>query len=162
VQNNNESIATAKEFIELWKKFNHIYKEAMKNASITEEEEELFLETKSIVARKFQMLVDSLPVERPTIDRVYDIINQTISLKSISTLSEEALKRIESDWHQAYISLNRLLGHLEAQRDSNLHDGACAMKKGCVSMAKFALYFVLILASVVVIFFLTRILGIMK
>lgn len=160
MQNSKESIIRTKEFLELWKKFDQIYKEAMGKASITEEEEELFLETKSIVARKFQILVDSLPVDRPTIDRTFDVINQTISLKSISTFSEEALKRISNDWHQTYISLNRLLGHLEVQKDSDVHDGAVAIKKRYISIARSIAYILIIFIVIAIIFFLAHILGI--
>ena len=162
MQDRKEAIIKTKEFLELWKKFDHIYKDAMKKTSVTEEEEDLFLETKSIVARKFQILVDSLPVERSIVDRAFDIINKIISLKSISTLSEEALRRISNDWHQTYISLNRLLGHLEAQKDSDVHNGAVAMKEGCVSIGRFVAYFVVILVFVLVICFLARILGILQ
>jgi len=161
VQINKESILKTKEFLELWKRFNQIYKEAMVKTSVTEEEEELFLETKSVVARKFQILVDSLPVDRPTIDRTYEVINQTISLKSISTLPEEAVKRINSDWHQAYISLNRLLGHLEAQKDVDTQDGAILMKKRYITVARFLLNVILVFVFLGVIFFLAHILGIL-
>ncbi len=161
MQINKESILKTKEFLELWKRFNQIYKEAMVKTSVTEEEEELFLETKSVVARKFQILVDSLPVDRPTIDRTYEVINQTISLKSISTLPEEAVKRINSDWHQAYISLNRLLGHLEAQKDVDTQDGAILMKKRYITVARFLLNVILVFVFLGVIFFLAHILGIL-
>jgi hypothetical protein len=156
VQSPNEAINKTREFIELWKKFNQIYKEAMGKAAITEEEEELFLETKSIVARKFQTLVDSLSVERSTIERTYDVINQILSLKSISTISEEALRKLNVDWHQSYISLNRLLGHLEAQKDNDIKRYRLNLKKIPSAIGRFLLYSVLILLFLMIILFLAR------
>ena len=162
MQDRKEAIIKTKEFLELWKKFDHICKDAMKKTSITEEEEDLFLDTKSVVARKLQILVDSLPVERTTVDRAFDIINKIISLKSIATLSEEALRKINNDWHQTYISLNRLLGHLEAQKDSDMHHGPKAVEEGSASIGRFAAYFVIIIVFALAIFFLARILGILQ
>ncbi|MDD5504177.1 MAG: hypothetical protein PHV77_02545 [Candidatus Omnitrophica bacterium] len=147
-----EGIARTKEFIELWKKFNQIYKEAMGKSAISEEEELLFLETKSIVARKFQTLVDSLAIERATIDRTYDVINNVLSLKSISTISEEAIRKMDTDWHQSYISLNRLLGHLEAQLSSGPQGGGLKLTS-FIPAAKLALYGVVIFAFFMAVIF---------
>jgi len=158
--NSKESIARTKEFLELWVKFNQIYKDAMGKATITPEEETAFLETKSIIARKFQALADSLSIDRFTMDRTYDVISQILSLKSISTLSEQALKKIENDWHEAYISLNRLLGHLEAQKENKPEEGV--VTKASRSIGKTIMYILMALVLVSVILFLAYILGVLK
>ncbi len=152
-----------KEFIELWKKFNQIYKEAMKNSSVTDEEEELFLETKSVIARKFQTIVESLTVERATVDRTYDVINKIISLKSLPTFSEETLRRINNDWHQVYISLNRLLGHLEVQANAPVrNEGSSAAKSKASMGAKFVMYLITAIVFSAIVVFLAYILGLLK
>ena len=162
MHNSKDAIVKTKEFIELWKKFNQIYKEAMGKTAITEEEEDLFLETKSIVARKFQTLVDSLSIERSTIDRTYDVINQILSLRSISTLSEESLRKISNDWHQSYISLNRLLGHLEAEMNAAVEKDKISLKQVLDAIARFVLYAVIIAAFVMVILFFIHVLSMVK
>ena len=159
MHNAKDGIAKTREFIELWKKFNQIYKESMGKTAITEEEEDLFLETKSIVARKFQTLVDSLAIERSTIDRTYDVINQILSLRSISTFSEESLRKIGNDWHQSYISLNRLLGHLEAQRDTVSEKDRIGPKQILSAIGKFIMYSVIIAVFVMVILFFVHVLS---
>jgi hypothetical protein len=158
MQNPKEAIVKTREFIELWKKFNQIYKEAMGKSAITEEEEELFLETKSIVARKFQTMVDSITVERSTIDRTYDVINQILSLRSISVISEEALRKLNNDWHQSYISLNRLLGHLEAQQGEAAKKPVMDFKKIPGYIGRLILYAALLCIMYMVILFFVRIL----
>lgn len=160
-QNVKDSINSTKEFIEMWKQFNKIYKEAMVKTSITPEEEEAFLETKSIVARKFQVLADSLSIDRFTVDRTYDVINQILSLKSISTLSEQTLKKIENDWHEAYISLNRLLGHLEVKRDAP-EQRADSPTKAYRPMASGLLYTIIIIIFALLAIYFLNVLGVMK
>lgn len=157
-----DSIDKTREFMELWIKFHQIFKEAMSKSSITPEEEELFLQTKSMLARKFQTLADAMSIDRPTIDRTYDVISQILSLKGISTLSEVTLKKIENDWHDSYISLNRLLGHLEAQKDIVSHLKAGLGKRAWKGTAKFLIYLAVIILLVLVILYLMYILGILK
>lgn len=156
------SIGKTKEFMELWVKFHQIYKEAMGKSSITPEEEELFLQTKSIVARKFQILADSMSIDRTTIERTYDVIGQILSLKNISALSEQVLKKIENDWHESYISLNRLLGHLEAQKDTLLYHKGSLVKRAWKAVTKLFLYLAAFAILALVILYLVYILGIIK
>jgi len=153
-----DSIARTKEFMQLWVKFHQLYVEAMNKTSITPEEEEAFLETKSIIARKFQALADSLSIDRSITDRTYDVINQILSLDSISTLSEPTLKKLENDWHESYISLNRIHGHLEAQAsDPTARDEAKAsLFKG---ISKVILFIVGLAVLAVVALFIAYLLG---
>ena len=160
-QNIKDSIDKTKEFIELWLKFNQIYKEAMGKTSITPEEEEAFLETKSIIARKFQTLADSLSIDRHTIERTYDVIGQILSLKSISMLSEHEIKKIDNDWHDSYISLNRLLGSLEARKDEAPGQRPATVKPRNPVM-KFIIYSAVIITLVGIMLFLAYVLGIFE
>lgn len=156
------SIGKTKEFMELWVKFHQIYKEAMEKTSITPEEEELFLQTKSIVARKFQVLADSMSMDRATIERTYDVIGQILSLKNISALSEQVLKKIENDWHESYISLNRLLGHLEVQKDTLIRHKGSFAKRIWKVVAKVFVYLGAFTILALVILYLVYILGIIE
>ncbi|NQT90220.1 MAG: hypothetical protein HQ558_03100 [Candidatus Omnitrophica bacterium] len=154
------SIEGTKEFMELWVKFHQSYKEAMGKTSITPDEEKAFLEAKSLIARKFQTLADSINIDRSTTDRTFDVINQILSLKSISTLSDQTLKKIENDWHESYISLNRLLGHLEAQKKMGVGKGG---GKGIGKFFGTALSYLIFLALVaLLVIYLMHILGILK
>ncbi len=106
-------IKNIKEFMELWIKFHDLYKKALSDHIVSPEEEKNFLETKSLIARKYQMLKESLALEPSADDRTFDVITQVLSLESISTLSDLSIKKIESDWHNSYIQLNKMLGELE-------------------------------------------------
>lgn len=160
--NIKHSIDMTKDFMELWLRFNQMYKDAMGKPSISQEEEKAFLDTKSIVARKFQTLADSLSLDRSIIDRAYEVVSQILSLKSISTLSEHALRKIDNDWHESYISLNRLLGHLEAQKEDSSARGEGIAARLSKSIGKPILYFVVVFTFVLVILFLAYILGLIK
>ena len=53
-------IKRVKEFMQLWIKFHDLYKDALSDGVITPEEESNFLETKSLIARKYQALKELL------------------------------------------------------------------------------------------------------
>lgn len=110
-------IKRLKEFMQLWVKFHDMYKDALSRETISPEEEKTFLETKSLIARKYQALKDFLGVESTYEDRTFDVIAQLLSLKSVAAISDLSLNKIEYDWHNSYVLLNKLLGELEHQRE---------------------------------------------
>lgn len=112
-----KKIKYLKEFMELWIKFHDLYKNALSKQAISPEEEKNFLETKSLIARKYQMLKEFLNLEPSSDDRTFDVISQVLSLEGVSTLSDLGMKKIESDWHNSYIQLNKMLGELESKTE---------------------------------------------
>src|SRR3972149_6376919 len=79
-----KKIKQIKEFMELWVKFHELYKSATKNRVISPDEEKAFLETKSLIARKYQALMDNLNIEPTAEDKTMDIISQVLSLETVS------------------------------------------------------------------------------
>jgi hypothetical protein len=67
------------------------------------------------------------------------------------------MKKIENDWHEAYISLNRLLGHLEAQRGISYSQGQDPVAKVSRSFTKSIVYAVVIISLILVSLFLAYI-----
>ena len=104
--------------MQLWVKFHDMYKSALNRDTITPEEENAFLETKSLIARKYQALKDYLEISASYDDKTFDVISQLLSLKSVAAISDLSLHKIENDWHSSYIVLNKLLGELEAREDN--------------------------------------------
>ncbi|MBI4435867.1 MAG: hypothetical protein HY590_00410 [Candidatus Omnitrophica bacterium] len=113
-----EKIKKSKEFMDLWVKFHNLYKEALKDKVVDPEEEKAFLETKSLIARKYQALTDLLKITPSTEDKTIDVISQVLSLQGISALSDVQLEEIENGWHHSNIFLNKLLGSLENRKES--------------------------------------------
>lgn len=111
-------IKRLKEFMQLWVKFHDMYKDAISRETITPKEEDAFLQTKSLIARKYQALKDYLGIASSYEDKTFDVISQLLSLKSVAAISDLSLRKIENDWHNSYILLNKLLGELEGKQDS--------------------------------------------
>lgn len=117
-RNLEKEIKQTKDFIELWRKFHDLYKGALDKQTISSQEEESFLETKSLLARNYQALLDSLNIKSTIEDKTFEVISQILSLDSISTISDMQMKKIENDWHNSYITLNKILGSLESKKEA--------------------------------------------
>ena len=113
-----EKIKKTKEFMELWMKFRQLYSKALHKEAIFPEEETTFLETKSLIARKYQALMDRLDLEPSMDDKTFDVISQVLSLQGVSSLSDVQIQEVESGWHRSFIFLNKLLGTLENQKET--------------------------------------------
>ena len=113
-----EKIKKTKEFMELWMKFRQLYTKALKKEAILPEEEVAFLETKSLIARKYQALMDRLDLEPSMDDKTFDVISQILSLQNVSSLSDVQIQEVENGWHRSFIFLNKLLGTLENQKET--------------------------------------------
>lgn len=112
-----DRIRQLKEFVDLWTSFYNLYKRAKTQEVFNEDEEHGFLELKSQLARKYQGIMDILGIKPTAEDRTFDVISQVMSLKNISKLSSLQLEKLENDWHNSYITLNKILGSLENKRD---------------------------------------------
>lgn len=110
-------IALLKEFIDEWIRFRDFLKGALKDGKVSAEEERKFLEIKSLIARKYQGLGQTLGEEFSPDNRITEIISQAVSLEGLAGTSGMKFGKIENDWHQSYIRLNEFLGGLESQRD---------------------------------------------
>jgi len=143
------------EFIELWKTFYELYKRALEQQSFTDDEERNFLELKSSLARKYQGIMDSLGIKPTAEDRTFDVISQVMSLKSINMLSPLQMEKMENDWHNSYITLNKILGSLENKKNELAKVNVFAQtSKRILTNPFFALF--LIITVISIIYFLLR------
>ncbi len=110
-------IELLKEFIEEWIGFRDFLREALKDETISAEEEKEFLEIKSLIARKYQGLTRILEKDFVPDERLMDIISHAVSLEGLTETSGMQFRKIENDWHLSYIHLNKLLGNLESEKD---------------------------------------------
>jgi len=152
-----------KEFLELWVKFHQMYKSALNKQSITPEEEDNFLQTKSLIARRYQTLMDELEIKPTMEDRTMDVIGSILSLDSVSNISDMQLKKLENDWHNSFLLLNRFLGKLEADKSEARKTSSLAvLKEKFLNILLVILLFTMIFLIAYIIANFLRIKGILK
>lgn len=130
-KNLEKKIKQTEDFLELWVKFHDLYRGATTKGTIVAEDEKVFLDTKSLIARKYQALIDALGITQGDEERSFNVISQVLSLERVSTMSDMQMREIEDSWHNSYIALNKLLGGLENEKEelAKISRTGLAMKK---------------------------------
>lgn len=102
-----QKIRDVKEIIELWIKFGNLIRDSQSKKSSTKEEEQEFLEVKTALARKQQAL-GAVPI------KIMNILSQAMSLEDVAKMPDMQARKVYTEWHEAYLSLNELLGRMES------------------------------------------------
>jgi len=111
-----DNIKKAEDFIEIWDKFHHIFKNALSEAHVTEEKDDEFIATKDLVNSRYEDLMDSLEVKPLKRFLISPTVYNILALDRISTMSDERLKIVAEDWSGAFEFLYSLLNRLRKKK----------------------------------------------
>lgn len=105
------------EFMNDWLLFNQILTAYPSPGVNKAQLENQFLKIKSKLAREHKVLKDTLQTDYNIDGNAMNIISSATSLEAIYAQSEVAVKKLQNEWHRAFISVNETLGGLEDKRD---------------------------------------------
>lgn len=111
-------ISELHELIGRWDRFHQMISAVTKGAPFTDEHEREFLEAKSSIARKFQAIADKFAIRTFPDEELTSVLSEAVSLEQASKMSGFSVQQLENTWHRVYIALNKIIGHLESDRDS--------------------------------------------
>lgn len=117
-------IVQLENYIECWKQFYQYLgiartrKNPQDQKSFTQEEENQFLDIKSVLAQQLELLLayfapDSLPLQR---EEILNIIAQTPSLRTVAEMNDNTFRGLENQWHKTFITMQSLLGQLKVKK----------------------------------------------
>jgi hypothetical protein len=98
--------------IECWKQFNHLINLA-RTKKFTPEDENNFLELKSIIAQDLEQIFSAIEVQAPSKEEIISLIGFAPSLRYLGEMGEGDLRGIENNWHKIYIAWHSILGQLK-------------------------------------------------
>lgn len=107
----------SKELLALWNTFHQFFSMGVKGENITPEKENQFLELKSRIAMLHDSFMDALTSNHSVGQEVLSIITRAITLKHLSRISTADLKKMEIEWHEAYLLLNDTIAALSHRRE---------------------------------------------
>jgi len=111
----HQLIQQLENYTECWKQFNHFVNLARAKKFDTEEENQ-FLEVKTVIVQQLELILASIEAGTPTKDEVLALIGAAPSLRYLGELNEAALRNMESQWHKLYIGWHSVLGQLKVQQ----------------------------------------------
>ena len=104
------------EFLNDWLLFNQILS-AFPSPGVNKAQlENQFLKIKSKLAREHQVLKDALGPDYKLDANTMNIVSGATNLEGIYSQSEVAIKKLQNEWHRAFISINETLGVLEDKK----------------------------------------------
>jgi hypothetical protein len=108
-------IMICKEYAALWQRFFSYFSESLADKQITQQMESEFEQVLGILAinqYKFEELVgDHMPDAR----KILNVLSDAVSLGSIKSMQEVHLSKLQLEWHELFISMNKALGKLSNQ-----------------------------------------------
>lgn len=105
-----------KELLALWNTFHQYFTLGVKGENITPEKENQFLELKSRIAMLHDSFMEALEDKHSIGQEVLNIITRAITLKHLGRLSTADVKKMEIEWHEAYLLVNDTIAALEERR----------------------------------------------
>jgi len=159
----DRSIQLTREFMNDWLLFNQILSAYPSPGVNKAQLENQFLKIKSKLAREHQVLKESLGADYKFDANTMNIVSGATNLESIYSQSEVAIKKLQNEWHRAFISINETLGALEdkkvrADAGENVIVGnmmATPQKQGMSKGTKQALIVLVIILAIVAIMYFT-------
>lgn len=112
----DRSVQMCREFMNDWLLFNQILSAYPSPGVNKAQLESQFLKIKSKLAREHQVLRESLGADYKFDAGMMNIIAGATNLESIYSQSEVAVKKLQNEWHRAFISINETLGMLEDKK----------------------------------------------
>jgi hypothetical protein len=97
-----------------WRQFSHFINLG-RTKKFGSEDEDQFLEIKSVIVQETEMILASVEVESPSKDEIHALLTNTPSLRCIGEMSEGVTRNLESQWHKIYIGWHAILGQLKVQ-----------------------------------------------
>lgn len=114
-KNLDEFILHLENYIECLKQFNH-YVNLARDKKFTREDENQFLEIKSIIAQGLEAIIASADKSGPKKEEVNGLFSNAPSLRFLSEMPDAVLN-VEAQWHKIYLGLQSLLGQLKVQQN---------------------------------------------
>jgi hypothetical protein len=114
-KNLEEFILHLENYIECWKQFNH-YVNLARDRKFSRDDENQFLEIKSIIAQGLEAILSSTDKTGPKKEDVNALFQNAPSLRYLSEMPD-AVHNVEAQWHKIYLGLQSLLGQLKVQQN---------------------------------------------
>lgn len=105
-----------REFMNDWLLFNQIMSAYPSPGVNKAQLENQFLKIKSKLAREHKVLKETLKTDYSIDGNAMNIVSGATSLEAIYSQSEVAVKKLQTEWHRAFITINETLGALEDKK----------------------------------------------
>lgn len=117
MRNNNveQVIMQLENYLECLKQFNYFVSLA-RSKKFTAEDENQFLEVKSVLVQQMELILSSVECGSPTKDDVLALISSAPSIRYLSEMADGVVRGLENQWHKIFIGWVSILGQMKVQQ----------------------------------------------
>lgn len=112
----NHRVQLCDSFMKDWLLFNQVLMAYNSPGADKTQMENQFLQIKSKLARQHNVLRASLAEDYKLDGNTMNIVSGATNLEAIYSQSEVAVKKLQNEWHRAFISINETLGVLQDKK----------------------------------------------
>jgi hypothetical protein len=111
----DQLVVQLENYLECWKQFNYFINIA-RSKKFTEEDENQFLEVKSIIVQELEIITAAVECSSPSREEVHALISSAPSLRYLSESNEGNMRGLENHWHKVFVGFQAILGQLKVQQ----------------------------------------------
>jgi hypothetical protein len=100
-----------------------------RSKKFTDEDENQFLEVKSIIVQELEIITASVECSSPSREEVHGLISSAPSIRYMSDSTEGNLRGLENHWHKVYVGFQAILGQLKVQQRALENQSVLSMFK---------------------------------
>jgi hypothetical protein len=111
----DQLVVQLENYLECWKQFNYFINIA-RGKKFTEEDENQFLEVKSIIVQELEIITAAVECSSPSREEVHALISSAPSLRYLSESNDGNMRGLENHWHKIFVGFQAILGQLKVQQ----------------------------------------------
>jgi hypothetical protein len=111
----DQLVTQLENYLECWKLLNNFISLA-RGKKFSAEDENEFLEVKSIVVQELELIVAAIEFTSPSREEIHAFVAAAPSLRYLSESSEGNLRGLENQWHKIYVGLQAILGQVKVKQ----------------------------------------------
>lgn len=102
-------------YLECWKQFNRFIG-LTRAKKIGPEDEQQFLEVKSIIVQELESILAVIENGTPTREDIHGLISSAPSLRYVGEMNDSGIRGLENSWHKIYIGWHSVVGQLKVRQ----------------------------------------------
>ena len=111
----DQLVVQLENYLECLKQFNY-YINLSRAKKFGPEDENQFLEVKSIIVQELELISAAMECTSPTREEVHSLISSAPSMRYVAESNEGNLRGLENHWHKIYVGFQAILGQLKVKQ----------------------------------------------
>jgi hypothetical protein len=111
----DQLVSQLENYLECLKQFN-FYVNLARGKKFGVEDENQFLEVKSIIVQELELISSAMEVTSPSREEVHAMISSAPSMRYLAESNEGNLRGLENHWHKIYVGFQAILGQIKVKR----------------------------------------------